>query len=111
MWRKTFLGRCAAVVVPFSLVAFAGVYAADLGPSIEIPKGARVQLLYDGHFTVKVADRFGLSGTFGCTCASGGGTCEVNSIVDASGQRFVCLKGKTGTCTGACSMTANTPAQ
>lgn len=111
MASRTLVGLWAMIAMLFGLIASVSVYAEDLGPSIEVPKDAKVQLQYDGYFTIKVADRFGLSGTFGCTCATGGGTCEVNSIVDASGQRFVCLKGKTGTCASVCTMTTASPAQ
>jgi len=108
MWRKTLMGLCAAVALLFGMNASAIVSAKDLGPSIEVSEDANVQLLYHGHFIIKVASGRGSSETFECTC-SGGGTCEVNSIVSESGHRFVCLKGTTGTCKSGCSMTTGTP--
>lgn len=105
MLRQT-MGLCASVAVLFGLIASTAVFAKDLGPSIDIPEGTNVQLLYNGNFSIKVADRIGSSRTFECTCVGGGGgTCEVNSITGGSAQRFVCLKGNTGTCKGDCSMT------
>lgn len=104
MWRKTLVGLGAVIAVLSGLIVCVSVYAKDLGPSIEVPQDAHVQLLYHGHFTIKIAGRRGSSETFECTC-TGGGTCEVNSIVGGSGHRFVCLKGETGTCKSGCSMT------
>jgi hypothetical protein len=97
-----------AIAALAALTFCASVCAKDLGPSIEVPGNAQVELLYQGHFTIKVAGRRGSSETFDCTCM-GGGTCEVNSIVGESSHRFVCLKGETGTCKNACSMTTGTP--
>src|ERR1700683_1862834 len=105
MWRKTLVDLGAAIALLTGLFGCASVYAKDLGPSIEVPQGAQVELLYRGHFTIKVAGRRGSSETFECTCTSGG-TCEVNSIVGDSSHRFICLKGETGTCKDACSMTS-----
>ncbi len=105
MWRQILVGLCAVVAAHFSAIGSAGVFAKDLGPSIEVPQGAHVQLLYNGHFSLKVAGGLGLSGTFECTCVGGRGTCEVNSLTGGDAQRFVCLKGKTGTCESGCSMT------
>lgn len=99
----------AAIVLLAGLIVCVSVYAKDLGSSIEVPQGAKVELLYRGHFTIKVAARRGSPETFECTC-TGGGTCEVNSIVGESSHRFVCLKGETGTCKDSCSMTTGTPA-
>ena len=107
MWRKTLVVLCATVAVLFGVNASASVSAKDLGPSIEVPEDAHVQLLYRGHFSIKVAIGRGSSETFECTC-SGGGTCEVDSIVDENGHHFVCLKGTTGTCKSGCSMTTST---
>jgi hypothetical protein len=100
----------AAIAVLASLAVYVSASAKDLGPSIEVPGDARVELLYQGHFTIKVAGRRGSAETFECTC-TGGGTCEVNSIAGESGHRFVCLKGETGTCKSACSMTTGTSTQ
>jgi hypothetical protein len=93
-------------VVLFSLIASAIVVAKDVGPSITVPDRAGVQLLYKGHFTVKV-DGGGISGTFDCTCAGGGGTCEVTSIAGENERFLICEKGKTGTCKSRCSMTSS----
>jgi len=108
MWRKTLVVLCATVAVLFGVNASASVSAKDLGPSIEVPEDAHVQLLYHGHFIIKVVSERGSPETFECSC-SGGGTCEVNSIVNESGHRFVCFKGTTGTCKSGCSMTTGTP--
>ena len=108
MWRKTLTSLGATVAVLFGMNASAIVSAKDLGPTIEVPEDAHVQLLYHGHFIIKVVSGRGSSETFECTC-SGGGTCEVNSIVNESGHRFVCLKGTTGTCRSGCNLTTGTP--
>jgi hypothetical protein len=108
MWRKTFLGLCAAVVVLLGLAAPASVYAKDFGSSIKIPEGDKVQLGFNGNFSIKVSGGgLRLSGT--CTClGGGGGKCDVESIVVESGQTLVCHKGQPGTsCAGRCSMITN----
>lgn len=105
MRRNTPVGLVAAVIALFGLIASASVFAKDLGPSVKIPEDAKVQMLYDGHFIIKVAGARGSSGIFECTCAGGGGTCEVNSIMAGGDHRFVCLRGKTGTCDSSCTMT------
>lgn len=107
-WRKLLLGLCAAVVVLSGLIASASVSAKDVGPSITIPESARVQLLYKGHFIAKVEGGHGLSGTFDCVCAGGGGTCEVTSIAGENERFLVCERGKTGTCKSRCGMTTTT---
>ena len=103
MRRKAIFG--VAVVVILDLVASCA-YAKDVGPRITIPEKAGVQLLYKGHFTVKVdGGGRGPSGTFECICISGAGTCEVSSISGDNERFLVCEKGKTGTCKSRCSMT------
>jgi hypothetical protein len=79
--------------------------AKDLGPELRIPDSAKVQLVYNGHFSIKVLGERGSARIFQCACASGEGNCEVNSIAKEASHEFVCLKGKTGTCSGVCTMT------
>ena len=107
MWRKTPLGPCAALVVLLGLVASASVYAKDLGPSITIPGGDKVQLGFNGNFIIK-ATGGGLQLSGMCACGGGGGTCEVSSIVVDGGQSLVCHKGASGTCRSGCTMTTTT---
>jgi hypothetical protein len=45
MCRRAFLSLCVTVMVIFNLVAVSGVYAKDLGPSINISENSKVQLL------------------------------------------------------------------
>lgn len=107
MRKKMFPGLCSAVVALFGLVGSASVYAKDLGSTIKIPDGGKVQLGFNGNFTIKVAGGGpGLSGT--CACAGRAGTCEVTSIDKAGGgSLLVCHNGKAGTCKSRCSMTTN----
>lgn len=53
MLRQT-MGLCASVAVLFGLIASTAVFAKDLGPSIDIPEGTNVQLLYNGNFSIRV---------------------------------------------------------
>jgi hypothetical protein len=109
MWKKMRLGICAAVVVLFGLVASASLNAKDFGPSIKIPEGAKVQLGFNGNFTIKVSGGgLRLSGTCACM-GGGGGKCEVESTVVESGQTLVCHKGQSGnSCESRCSVTTTT---
>jgi hypothetical protein len=107
--RKVELCSCkilCSVVMLFSLVAPASVYAKDLGASINVPESSKVQLLNEGHFKLKIAGPQ-LSGTFDCMCTGGSGSCEVASIVFGSNRLLACERGKTGTCKGDCSMITN----
>jgi hypothetical protein len=101
MWRKTPLGLCAIVMV-VGLVASASVHAAaknNLGSSIKIPQGGSVQMLNNGHFTIKGVARKGI-GVCECSCAGGSGTC----VLSVTTQDVSCTKGKTGTCSGDCTI-------
>lgn len=109
MCRRAFLSLCATVMVIFNLVAVSGVYAKDLGPSINISENSKVQLLNHGkYFTIKVSGEPRFSGTFACTCAgNASGNCEVASITDKNGQQsLLCHKGESTTCKSSCAMSS-----
>jgi len=91
-------------IILFGLLAPPTGRAKDVGASIAVPENSKIQVVNEGHFTVRVSGGQ-LTGAFGCMCAGGTGTCEVASIVYGSNHLMACHKGDTGTCKGACSFT------